>query len=260
MGIVSRYRKKADTRQFHINRSVALARYPIRLLQFLQTPTAKMNFSTSLDRPSALSCYDCVVSTWSFIVNDSGPCGGTFEIQFCPAHKRDFTAPPVPNPATTQQTTGTSSDPPVQPPIPGADTRLIPARRNPSGSGTSSAAVTIPTSGPPRSRYRPSSCEACVDLYNTVKDAVLSSTNATSLQKALEDLNIPKRTFNRKRPVAELYLLDQQAFQTARDDIAAASGGRRINQEKLAKKCSDILKTRDMQVRRRVAVTQGILI
>ena len=126
--------------------------------------------------------------------------------------------------------------------------------------GTSSAAVTIPTSGPPRSRYRPSSCEACVDLYNTVKDAVLSSTNATSLQKALEDLNIPKRTFNRKRPVAELYLLDQQAFQRARDDIAAASGGRRINQEKLAKQCSDILKTRDMQVRRRVAVTQGILI
>ena len=223
-----------------------------------------MNFSTSLDRPSALSCYDCVVSTWSFIVNDSGPCGGTFEIQFCPAHKRDFRAPPVPYPATpnstTQQTTGTSSDPPVQPPIPGADTRLIPARRNPSGSGTSSAAVTIPTSGPPRSRYRPSSCEACVDLYNTVKDAVLSSTNATSLKKALEDLHIPKRTFNRKRPVAELYLLDQQAFQRARDDIAAASGGRRINQEKLAKQCSDILKTRDMQVRRRVAVTQGILI
>jgi len=99
-----------------------------------------------------------------------------------------------------------------------------------------------------------------VDLYNTVKDAVLSSTNATSLKKALEDLHIPKRTFNRKRPVAELYLLDQQAFQRARDDIAAASGGRRINQEKLAKQCSDILKTQDMQVRRRVAVTQGILI
>ena len=98
------------------------------------------------------------------------------------------------------------------------------------------------------------------DLYNTVKDAVLSSTNATSLKQALEDLNIPKRTFNRKRPIAELYLLDHQAFERARDDIAAASKGRRINQEKLAKQCSDILKTRDMQVRRRVAVTQGLLI
>ncbi|KAL5259735.1 hypothetical protein ACHWQZ_G009994 [Mnemiopsis leidyi] len=216
-----------------------------------------MNFSTSMDRPSALSCYDCVVSTWSFIVNDSGPCGGTFEIQFCPAHKRDFRAPPVPNSAAPNSITRLII---VQPPIPGADTRLIPVRRNPSGSGTSSAAVTIPTSGPPRSRYRPSSCEACVSLYNTVKDAVLSSTNATSLRQALDDLNIPKRTFNRKRPVAELYLLDQQAFERARDDIAAASGGRRINQEKLAKQCSDILKRPDMQVKRRVAVTQGLLI
>ena len=217
-----------------------------------------MNFSTSLDRPSALSCFDCTVSTWSFIVNDSGPCGGKFEIQFCSAHKRDFRAPPVPGPATSATTTTA----PVQPPIPGADTRLIPARRNPtgSGSGTTSAAVTIPTSGPPRSRYRPSSCEACVDLYNTVKDAVLSSTNTTSLTQALEDLNIPKRTFNRKRPIAELFILDQQAFEGVRDDIAAASRGPRINQEKLAKQCSDILKTRDMQVKRRVAVTQGLLI
>ena len=113
---------------------------------------------------------------------------------------------------------------------------------------------------PPESHRSMISKFVMLDLYNTVKDAILSSTNATSLTQALEDLNIPKRTFNRKRPIAELFILDQQAFEGVRDDIAAASRGPRINQEKLAKQCSDILKTRDMQVKRRVAVTQGLLI
>ena len=211
-----------------------------------------MNFSTSLDRPSALSCYDCVVSTWSFIVNDSGPCGGTFEIQFCPAHKRDFRAPPVPYPATpnstTQQTTGTSSD--LQ-----SNHQFL--EQTPDWflqDGTPLDLEPHPLQSPslPLPSFKLWSlcgpvqhCKGCGSIFNK---RYISEESPGGPPHTEENLQ-PQAT----RSWA-LYLLDQQAFQRARDDIAAASGGRRINQEKLAKQCSDILKTRDMQVRRRVAV------
>ena len=97
-------------------------------------------------------------------------------------------------------------------------------------------------------------------VFNTVKDTVLSAANATSLTQALVDLNIPKRTFNRKRPIAELYILENQAFRTVRDEIAAESGGRRFNQGKLAEKCTEILNRPDMKVKRRVALTEGLVV
>ena len=45
-----------------------------------------------------------------------------------------------------------------------------------------------------------------------------------------------------------------------RDEIAAESGGRRINQGKLAEKCTEILNRPDMKVKRRVALTEGLVV
>ena len=237
-----------------------------------------MNFT----RPNVLSCFDCTVEKWRFLVDNHGPQGATFQINFCPAHKRNFQAPPVPDPssptvtssaANPSATSTSSSSPPVQAVVPGATTRLIPARQDPAGPGTSTAiitmpiqpsstAISIPSAGPTRttSRFRPSCSSSSVDVYNTVKAEVLASGNPTSILQALEKLGVCRRTFNRKRPIAELYLLDEHAFNEVRDELAGTSGGRRIPQSQLSARCDAVLKRQDMKIKRRIAVTEGRLI
>jgi hypothetical protein len=62
-------------------------------------------------------------------------------------------------------------------------------------------------------------------MINLVKETVLTLTNATSLKQALDDFIISKRTFNRKRPIAELFigLLDDKAYQKESDNLAAVT-------------------------------------
>ena len=99
-----------------------------------------------------------------------------------------------------------------------------------------------------------------ITVYNTVKAEVLASGNPTSILQALEKLGVCRRTFNRKRPIAELYLLDEHAFNEVRDELAGTSGGRRIPQSQLSARCDAVLKRQDMKIKRRIAVTEGRLI
>ena len=77
-------------------------------------------------------------------------------------------------------------------------------------------------------------------MYEQVMSRVLSSTTSTSQTEALLELDVPKRTFERKRSIAEL-IFDRPEFDKLVDELAKTSSRQRnIRLEKMIADCSKI--------------------
>ena len=73
---------------------------------------------------------------------------------------------------------------------------------------------------------------------------------------AARSMKMSKRTYYRRKPIAELHFLDSDAFM----GIIKKMGVQKPNQEQLAGKCKEVLATRDLLNKRCEAVARGILI
>ena len=76
--------------------------------------------------------------------------------------------------------------------------------------------------------------------------------------EALLELDVPRRTFERKRSIAELMILDRPEFDKLVDELATTSSRRRnISQEKMTAECSKILERPALKIKRRQFIARG---
>ena len=81
------------------------------------------------------------------------------------------------------------------------------------------------------------------------------------LPAALEVHKVDKRTFYRKRPIAELQILDPAEYDKIMDRLSRASNAsRNISQEKLSTACKDALAKPALIAKRRLASSKGQLL
>ena len=81
---------------------------------------------------------------------------------------------------------------------------------------------------------------------------VLSFTTPMSQTEALLELDVPRRTFERKRSIAELMIFDRPEFDKLVDELAKTSSRQRnIRQEKMIAECSKILERPALKIKRR---------
>ena len=81
---------------------------------------------------------------------------------------------------------------------------------------------------------------------------VLSSTTSMSQTEALHEMDFPKRTFERKRSIAELMIFDRPEFDKLVDELAKTSSRQRnIRQEKMTAECFKILERPALKIKRR---------
>ena len=125
-----------------------------------------------------------------------------------------------------------------------------------------SATSRFHTAGGPirRSRHRVSSHDAALELYERVVALVLSSDDPLSQREALLELDIPRRTFERKRRIAELMIIDRSEFDALVARLAATGSGRMISQEKLSGECEKILDRPAMKIQKRLLISRGRVI
>ena len=73
-----------------------------------------------------------------------------------------------------------------------------------------------------------------------------------SQTEALHEMDFPKRTFERKRSIAELMIFDRPEFDKLVDELAKTSSRQRnIRQEKMIAECSKILERPALKIKRR---------
>ena len=76
----------------------------------------------------------------------------------------------------------------------------------------------------------------------------------------LRDGRVSSTTFHRKRPIAELQILDPAKFEEVLSRCLMGENNTRLCQDFLGKNCQIALDKADMKVKRRAAIAAGKLI
>ena len=206
-------------------------------------PTAMNN----LLRPNFLSCQDCSVTNWKFAGSSSNltaPRGAEVAIKFCTVHRTNFRVPPIAD---------STQPPPAS--VPGTTTRFLLSSRGiqPSVASSSANAPASSTSDGSSSIHtsRSTVCWDTLCYYQRAKITMVEK--QLSLPKTLAHLGIDKRTFNRKRRITELQILDQTEFERLMEGLSRSQHGRVISRETLSTECKRILQQGAMLIKERRA-------
>ena len=78
-------------------------------------------------------------------------------------------------------------------------------------------------------------------MYEQVMSRVLSFTTFMSQTGALLELEVPKRTFERKRSIAELMIFDRPEFDKLVDELAKTSSRQRNIRQEIGEDDSRVL-------------------
>ena len=122
----------------------------------------------------------------------------------------------------------------------------------------------IPSSPTALGRYRrpttsnlPSSS---LTLYNKVRRKYLNRRDGASIKDIMAAEGISYRTYARKRPIAELQILDPSRFQTVLTRCLTGKDSTILNQDFLGHNCQQVLDRPDMKLKRRTASAEGKII
>jgi len=122
----------------------------------------------------------------------------------------------------------------------------------------------IPSTSPPTNRGRRTTSNLPADCLSTYKRVLRKYHDPQNRRKKIEEIyateKISRRTWHRKRPIAELQILDASQFDELLRKHLTDTTEDRLNQEVFGSACSKILKRPAMIAKRRRAVAAGQLI
>ena len=122
----------------------------------------------------------------------------------------------------------------------------------------------IPSTSPPTNRGRRTTTNLPADCLSTYKRVLRKYHDPQNRRKKIEEIyateKISRRTWHRKRPIAELQILDSSQFDELLRKHLTETTEDRLNQEVFGSACSKILKRPAMIAKRRRAVAAGQLI
>ena len=143
--------------------------------------------------------------------------------------------------------------------------RTSPSRPSPARS-RSPLRRPIPSNSPSTDRGRRTTSNLPADALATYKRVLRKCHDPANRRKKIADIleteNISRRTWHRKRPIAELQMLDPTQFNTLLEKALSGAdpNKRRLNQEAFSNDCSKILARPVMIAKKRRAVAAGKLI
>lgn len=124
----------------------------------------------------------------------------------------------------------------------------------------------LPSASPSADRGLRSTCNLPADALSTYKRVRRLCLDPTNRRKKIADIlateSISRRTWHRKRPIAELQILDPALFNKLLDKALSNPdmNKRRLNQEVLSSECSTVLARPVMIAKKRRAVAAGKLL
>ena len=187
-------------------------------------------------RPLCLDCNQCVFSFKMLPTSD----GMTVKIIFCSAHTPKNKHPTPPR-YIIHNATSLSAP---------ADRENLAAH----GNRRDNIAIQIPSSSTQNNSVS-AETRPWVEDYNTVKMLVLSQN--IKFEDALDQSNIPRRTFERRRSPVELHLISPVDYKKIEEKSLKPNG--KLNVKQLTVKCCTALGRSDLVSKRQRALSDGLL-
>jgi hypothetical protein len=255
----------------------------------MQSPTSTPAMSAYL-RPPFLNCANCSIADY----DPTPPSKATVTIDLCSLHKTNLMAATT-NPVHTSTMQSSPLSPDSPPTIPGATRTLATTaassnrgrrltqpllsptrnRRSPSpnhrGRHRSRSPLQHRARSPPHPTHRSRGTvrlrsdipQAALNLYRTVQKRVLDQRNPVSVRKALDLEHISRTSWDRKKPMAELQIIDYPRFEKvveAHARYAQQTPGKRICQRVLSDECKKVLCQPALVSKRLEAMAHGEII